>query len=83
MNLVALRIAEDEENISPLGPLVGKLSKKLKVKQTDLAKKTEISRISVNRFFRGKSEVRASDLVQILELMGIDVEAQIYEKLKS
>lgn len=83
MNLVALKMSNDEEELSPLGPLIGKLSKKLKIKQTDLAKKTSISRISVNRFFRGKSEVRASDLAEILRLMGIDLEAQISERLKT
>lgn len=65
-----------------LGRLLGRLAKKKKVKQTDLAHKTNISRISINRFFRGKSEVRASDLVQILLHLGIDLEGQIQEDLK-
>tara|TARA_Y100001933_G_C18948621_1_gene542710 strand:- start:751 stop:918 length:168 start_codon:yes stop_codon:yes gene_type:complete len=53
----------------------------MKVKQTEIGKSAGISRISINRFFRGKSEVRASDLVEVLRLLGIDVEGQIREKL--
>lgn len=84
MNVVALKIPElsgsNEEKA--LGELIGKLAKKKKIKQTDLAEKSKISRISVNRFFRGKSEVRATDLVNLLDLLGIDVRDQILEKLK-
>tara|TARA_Y100001935_G_C17289284_1_gene502293 strand:- start:1177 stop:1443 length:267 start_codon:yes stop_codon:yes gene_type:complete len=86
MNLIALKQPEEVLTTSPyqdlaLGPLVGKLSKKMKVKQTEIGKSAGISRISINRFFRGKSEVRASDLVEVLRLLGIDVEGQIREKL--
>lgn len=87
MNLVALQFPErvEEEQVetqtTSLGPMLGRLAKRMRVKQTDLARKTQISRISVNRFFRGKSEVRASDLVQVLKELGIDLEAQIRQKL--
>lgn len=85
MSLFALKLpdpVQQEEVVeTSLGPLLGKLAKKLKVKQTDLAKKSNISRISVNRFFRGRSEVRASDLVTLLQHLGIDLEEQIREKL--
>lgn len=84
MSLFALKLPEpvpQEDLETSLGPLLGRLAKKLKVKQTDLAKKSKISRISVNRFFRGRSEVRASDLVTLLNHLGIDLEKQIREKL--
>ena len=84
MNLVALRLPEPKEKDLPdqLGPLLSQLAKKMRVKQTDLAKKSKISRISVNRFFRGKSEIRASDLVTVLGHLGIDLEEQIIEKIQ-
>lgn len=83
MNVVALKIPElsSSREDQALGELVGKLAKKKKVKQTDLAEKSKISRISVNRFFRGKSEVRATDLINLLDHLGIDVKEQILEKL--
>ena len=87
MNLVALQFPErmEEEQVeaqtTSLGPMLGRLAKRMRVKQTDLARRTQISRISVNRFFRGKSEVRASDLVQVLKELGIDLESQIRQKL--
>ncbi len=82
MNLVVLRLPEqNDETQSSLGPMLGKLAKKLRVKQTDLAQKAQISRISVNRFFRGRSEVRASDLVTLLSHLGIDLEEQIRQKM--
>lgn len=84
MNLIALKLPEpmEQETETSLGPMLGKLAKKLRVKQTDLARKSKISRISVNRFFRGKSEVRASDLVVLLSHLGIDLEEQIRQKIR-
>ncbi len=64
-----------------LGPQVAQLANRLKVKQTRIAQDCEISRISVNRFFRGRSEIRASDLVNVLKVLGIDLEQEIERRL--
>ena len=65
-----------------LGPHIAQLANRLKVKQTRIAMDCEISRISVNRFFRGRSEIRASDLVNLLKVLGIDLEEEIERRLR-
>lgn len=67
---------------SKLGPQVAQLANRLKVKQTRIAQDCEISRISVNRFFRGRSEIRASDLVNVLKVLGIDLQQEIERRLQ-
>jgi predicted XRE-type DNA-binding protein len=64
-----------------LGPQVAQLASRMKVKQTRIAHDCEISRISVNRFFRGRSEIRASDLVNVLKVLGINLEEEIERRL--
>jgi hypothetical protein len=70
--------AQDNDQI---GPRVSKLASRMKVKQTRIAQDCEISRISVNRFFRGRSEIRATDLVNVLKVLGIDLESEIQKRL--
>ena len=67
---------------SLIGPRVAELASRLKVKQTRIAQDCEISRISVNRFFRGRSEIRATDLVNVLKVLGIDLEQEIERRLQ-
>lgn len=69
-------------NETKLGLQVAQLASRLKVKQTRIAQDCEISRISVNRFFRGRSEIRASDLVNVLKVLGIDLEQEIERRLQ-
>ena len=69
-----------QQNI--LGRRVALLANQLKVKQTRIAADCEISRISVNRFFRGRSEIRASDLVNVLKILGIDLDEEIKRRLE-
>jgi transcriptional regulator with XRE-family HTH domain len=70
---------ETEEDT--IGPRVAQLANRMKVKQTRIAQDCEISRISVNRFFRGRSEIRATDLVNVLKVLGIDLELEIQKRL--
>lgn len=72
---------ETQDN-KPIGTQVAQLAHRLKVKQTRIAQDCEISRISVNRFFRGRSEIRASDLVNVLKVLGIDLEQEIERRLQ-
>jgi transcriptional regulator with XRE-family HTH domain len=73
---------ENEVVDKAIGPQVAQLANRLKVKQTRIAQDCEISRISVNRFFRGRSEIRASDLVNVLKVLGIDLEEEIERRLQ-
>lgn len=87
MNLVALRLPQEVDtstttgSLEGIGPILGKLAKQKRKKQTDLAKSCGISRISINRFFRGKSEIRATDLTRLLTELGIDLEMLIRQQI--
>ena len=70
-----------QEEVETIGPQVAQLANRLKIKQTRIASDCEISRISVNRFFRGRSEIRATDLVNVLRILGIDLEQEIQRRL--
>ena len=72
----------EQETNKLLGQQVAQLANRMKVKQTRIAHDCEISRISVNRFFRGRSEIRASDLVNVLKVLGIDLEQEIERRLQ-
>lgn len=71
-------LQQEEDSI---GTRVAQLANRMKVKQTRIAQDCEISRISVNRFFRGRSEIRATDLVNVLKVLGIDLEQEIQKRL--
>lgn len=71
----------EENELETIGPRVAQLANRMKVKQTRIAQDCEISRISVNRFFRGRSEIRATDLVNVLKVLGIDLEQEIQRRL--
>jgi transcriptional regulator with XRE-family HTH domain len=53
------------------------------VSQVDLARRCRISRISINRFFRGRSELKAGDLLRLLTILGIDIQSKIEQELQS
>ncbi len=72
---------DQEQDQDLIGPRLAELASRLKVKQTRIAQTCEISRISVNRFFRGRSEIRATDLVNVLKVLGIDLEQEIERRL--
>lgn len=60
-----------------LGQRVGALAKLKGLKQQAIADQIAVSRISVNRFFNGHTEIRSTDFVLMLKALGIDIEAQI------
>lgn len=71
------------EDRQPLGEKLALLAHMRKISQGKLAERCKISRISVNRFFKGKSEIRAGDFVALLAELGIDLHAALDEKLQS
>ncbi len=72
-----------KDNGVVIGRKVSLLAKALDMSQTELANRSGVSRVSLNRFFRGQSELRLSDLVSILEVLGIDLENIVQSKLSS
>lgn len=69
------------ENLT--GPHVAKLAKRLRLSQSHIARVTGVSRIAVNRFFRGRSEISASKLIKVLQVLGIDLTAQIMVRVNA
>ncbi len=66
-----------------LSKKVALLAKAQNITQKQIAEHCEISRITVHRFFSGKTEVRSSDFVKMLELMGINITGQLENRLSS
>lgn len=51
--------------------------------QTKVANELEISRVSLNRYLQGQSELRLRDFLQLAKLIGVDVEGLIRERLQA
>jgi len=51
------------------------------VRQKDLAEKMGMKASQMSLYFNGKSEMRADRFVELLEILGVDVEASIQNKL--
>jgi transcriptional regulator with XRE-family HTH domain len=66
-----------------IGTALGLLAKKKNITQEAVAKSVNISRISVNRFFRGHTQIRATDFTRVCLLLGVDIEKQINDQLIS
>lgn len=65
-----------------LGKKLSLLSKLKGMTQKDISILCQISRISVNRFFQSRSEIRAGDFVRLLSTLGIDLHAIIDRHLQ-
>jgi transcriptional regulator with XRE-family HTH domain len=71
------RISMSNESHIGLGQRLSVLAKLKGLTQEEIAKTCAISRISVNRFFRQRTEIRASDFKSLLGTLGIDLDAII------
>ncbi len=60
-----------------LGKKLAILAKLKGLTQEQIAKRCTMSRISVNRFFRQHTEIRAGDLSSLLETLGINLDQLI------
>ena len=70
-----------DEN-TDIGEKIASLAKTKGLSQGKLAEKIDVSRVSINRFFKGKSSIRTKDLVQLLKVLDIDLEDLIEQKLE-
>jgi transcriptional regulator with XRE-family HTH domain len=59
------------------GIAVGHLAKSKGITQVAVAKACGVSRISIHRFFKGQTELKATDFMNVLMLLGIDIKAQL------
>ena len=58
------------------------LLKSANISQTKLASMTNISRVSINRYLKGQTDIRASDVIKMLAATGIDLEEIVYNHLR-
>lgn len=75
---------EGQENQKPLGlgQRLSVLAKLRGLTQEEIANKCDISRISVNRFFRERTEIRAKDFKSLLTTLGIDLDLIIEKAIE-
>ena len=66
-----------------LGQRLSLLAKLKGMTQEEIAQTCAISRISVNRFFRQRTEIRASDFSLLLASLGIDLDAVINKAIEN
>lgn len=59
------------------------LAKLQGLRQSDLASECEVSRVTINRFFKNRSELRASDFCKLLAVLGIDIDRLIALQLEN
>lgn len=45
--------------------------------QKNLAQQCNLSRITIHRFFNGQTQLKCNDLMNLLDILGIDVESQV------
>lgn len=63
----------NEKAYSDTGPRIKAFLKKIKLTQTDLAKRSGISRVALNRFLSGKSEIKSGALMRVFKALGVDI----------
>ena len=73
---------ESEKNLT-IGPKLSMIAKAKGLTQSEIAKKCNISRLSVHRFFNGRTELKASDLMSVLRVLDIPVDEEIDQSLES
>ncbi len=53
------------------------------ISQQKIADICQISRISVHRFFKGQTELKATDFMNLLDTLGISIDYKINEALEN
>ena len=64
-----------------IGPKVAVLAKTKGLTQSFIAQKCTVSRITIHRFFKGETDLKATDLACLLKLLGIDLQTQLESAL--
>lgn len=61
---------------------VRELCRRMGVRQRNLAESLGLNPAQVNVYFQGKSEMRADRMIALLKILGIDIEKQVYDKIR-
>ena len=60
-----------------IGPKIAQLAKSKGFTQSQIAQKCGVSRITIQRFFNGKTEIRSGDLEKILNILNLDLSSDV------
>lgn len=71
------------EKLHTITQRIATLAKRNKITQTDLAKKCDLSRITICRYLGTKTDIRSEDFIKLLKTFDIDVEQLLEEKLNN
>jgi DNA-binding phage protein len=66
-----------------IGIAIAHIARSKKITQTSIAKSCGISRVCLHRFFTGKTEVKATTFLNILEVLGLEFRKQIHHEIVS
>lgn len=58
-------------NTNKIGARLKAYAKKRRYEQAELARKAGMSRVSLNRFFNGHTEIRATQVIALMYAMGL------------
>ena len=75
-------IGNEEETTGSLAQKLYLIAKLKGITQDRLAKKCKVSRITINRFFKGKTDLRSSDLIELMQFLGIPITELIDKELE-
>ena len=65
------------DSISSVSKKIALIAKAKGFTQKYLAQQCNVSRITIHRFFNGQTQLKCNDLVNLLNLIGIDVDRQL------
>lgn len=65
------------ENQIDVSKKIALIAKSKGFTQKNLAQKCNVSRITIHRFFNGQTQLKCNDLMNLLGILGIDIESQL------
>lgn len=65
-----------------IGPRLKVLASIKKISQENIAKQCGISRISVHRFFKGQTELKCTDFINLCSVIGVNIYEPITECIR-
>lgn len=74
---------KDKSRLINLTSKISILAKLDKLTQNRIAIHCNLSKLTICRFLSGKTDIKTSDFIKLLELFGIDIQAQIDDLLFS
>lgn len=65
-----------------LGYKLAMIAKSKGYTQKDIAERCGLSRITIHRYFNGKTDLRSHEMVKVLKILGIDIEQELQQLIE-